>query len=226
MDAARGYCNFTYMQEDAYVAAGVAQKKVKENLVVAADQATKAARQASKAARQLSDKAAVAATPHLKRTRAIYEESVKPHVDKHVTPVVAPVYNQHLVPVLEKAALYQKEALTHLKEGTSKLHKGLVKRFEKDCPVSRRRLKEMDAPAFIMDHMNEACSKPEKTVNRYLLTILVIFVLIFRSFLWRTFWRLFLLPFRIVWFFSPLRFFFPKKTTADAESVTPDTVSR
>jgi hypothetical protein len=197
LQSARSYCNFTYMQEDALATAAVAQQKVKENLVVAADQATKVAR-------QISDKAATVAAPHLHRSRELYDVNVKPHVDQHVSPV----YNKHVSPLLRQIGVHLQDASVALSYQVNAAHNGLVERYSVHCPQARERLENMEAPSFLVEHVANACDDPEGAVNRYLYIALFVLMFVFRSFLWRTLMAVVMFPFRAVWFFSPLRLLF------------------
>jgi len=222
----RSYCNFTFIQEDT-VAAAVATQKV------VADQAVKAADRATKATRSLVETSVKKAEPHVKKTRALFQEHLqpqvdkthdyykqhmKPHVDKHVTP--------YAVPLFEKASILANMVWVKVKALTKAAHSRLVASYKASCPNTLKRLEKMEhAPASMFLHVKQSCHDAEKTVNTFLWTLLYIFVFIFRSFLWRKLIALILLPFQIVWFFSPLRLLFGKRKPVAEDDISDDDTS-
>jgi hypothetical protein len=150
----------------------------------------------------------------LTKTQVYYEEHLKEHVDKHVVP--------YAVPALSKTGVVLNKAWKETFSLTRQVHNRLVQSYKKSCPNTLKKIQQMEhAPECVVKHVQESCRDPVTTVNTFLLTVLFVVVVMSRSFLWRKTVALVLLPFRIMWFFSPLRLLFCQ-TPKNQESSTND----
>mmetsp|Transcript_4973 Transcript_4973/g.7537 ORF Transcript_4973/g.7537 Transcript_4973/m.7537 type:complete len:633 (-) Transcript_4973:108-2006(-) len=221
LHSSRSYCNVTHMGEDTYKAAQVAAK-------LAGERADVAKKQARVLARQASEKAFVVAQPHLKKSRELYNQHVKESVDKHILPryksSVKPVVDAHVWPWVPVLQSNLENAIEKVHIVMQKTHAKIAKEFESACPPIIGKMKAINKdhdgiiPDLVIDKTKEACSAPEESVTYFLWFSLCVFAFIFRSRVMRTFKYIILLPFRIIWFFTPLRFLLPKRRPADPDT--------
>ena len=181
---------------------------------------------ATSATHRLVDAANKAAAPHVKTLRTQYKVHVQPQVDQHVLPVykqhVLPFYQKAVVPLIDKAVELKDEVTPRIAALANHAHGKMVASYKASCPNTRKQLQNMNAPPAYIQRVSEWCQTPEQTVTVFLKIMLGLLILIFRKFLWRTLIGLVLLPFRILWFVSPLRLIFgKKKANEDDGNVTP-----
>jgi hypothetical protein len=219
LQSARPYCNFTYIQEDAVAAAIAIQNVVADRAAKITrhviDSTTKAAEpHAEKMRKSYNNLYNMHVQSQVDKTRTLYQNHVKPHVQKHVLPF----QKQYLAPLLKKLGVLVYKFVVEGKSLASRAHAYLVVSYQSTCPKALEQLSQMDAPPVLVDRVNLSCQDANTTVNAFLWTILVLLALIFRKFLSRNVIGIVLLPFRIIWFFSPLRLLFGKrKQSVDAE---------
>jgi hypothetical protein len=152
--------------------------------------------------------------PQVDKTLTLYQVHVEPHMQKHVLPF----QKQYLAPLFQKICVLVDKIVVQGKSLASRAHSYLVASYQSTCPKALEQLSHMDVPPFLVDHVNISCQNANKTVNACLWILLVLLTLIYRKFLSRSLVRIVLLPFRIMWFFSPLRLLFGKqKQSVDAE---------
>mmetsp|Transcript_148 Transcript_148/g.243 ORF Transcript_148/g.243 Transcript_148/m.243 type:complete len:631 (+) Transcript_148:46-1938(+) len=218
LHSGRSYCNVTHIGEDTYKIAQVAAKAATEKADVAQKQARVLARQAS-------EKAFVVAEPHLKKSRELYNLHLKETVDKHILPhyetAVKPAMEKHVwpwVPVLQSNV---QNARATVSQEMKKTHVKIAKEFEAACPPIIGKLKTLKkehdrlVPDVVVREMKKACSMPEDSVASFLWFSLFCVAFIFRVRVIRTVKFIILLPFRIIWFFTPLRLLLPKGRPVD-----------
>jgi hypothetical protein len=199
----RSYCNFTYIQEDTVAAAVATQKTLVKHATRAAKRATKATRNFVNMSKQKAEPLVKTTKQLLEKhiltkTQAYYEEHLKEHVDKYVVP--------YAVPAMSKTGVVLNKAWKETFSLTRRAHNRLVQSYKNSCPNTLKRIQQMEhAPESMVRHVQESCRDPVTTVNTFLWTVLFVVVVMFRSFLWNKTLALVLLPFRIIWFFSPLR---------------------
>lgn len=197
----------THIGEDAVKAAASAGK-------VAVGRASLAKEKSFKMAQQVAGQAAVIAAPGIKKSQSLYSQHLKQHVDEKIIPV----HKKHVAPVLVVLGRYQKVAKSFAQEFAEKVHSLLIAQFQNTCPKILRSLEKMNSkmdssvPEVLIGHVEESCANPEESVNSFLRAALILLIIIFRSFLWRTTKRIVLPPIRFIWYFTPLRFFFKNRS--------------
>ena len=176
------------------------------------------------------DKAVEAAKPYVDQATA----AAKPHVDK-VTVAAKPYLDQATVatkPYLEKAAVMADETLFPIlaqakeelivameianKKSEETFNK-VVAKYAEECPKASASLKnfakeqDFQIPVSVLQSLDTSCQQPQESVIMALYIVGAIFLLLFRKALLRLVKWLIFLPFRILWFFNPLRFCFGSK---------------
>mmetsp|Transcript_15833 Transcript_15833/g.23979 ORF Transcript_15833/g.23979 Transcript_15833/m.23979 type:complete len:553 (-) Transcript_15833:244-1902(-) len=202
---ARSYCNLTHIQEDAtatMTAAAAAASKI------AAEQAATATRAASKAAE-----------PHIEAGRKalnkLYDENLKETVDKHISPV----HEAHIRPTVSKISEVANSGFQKAKELAAKARRRSISEFKDSCIGFKAHLRQANFPKVVRDFVRQKCKEPEQTIDRFLLAILLFFVIIFRKFLWRTTKRILYFPFRVLWYCTPLPLLFGRKNNTPSVPV-------
>ena len=213
--SARSYCNYTYIEEDAIAAAISIQKVVVDR--------------AAKIFHQVVNLTTKVAEPYAAKMRKLYNIHVQPQVDKtlthyqvhmepHVQNYILPFHKQYLAPFVTKLGVLVDKIVVEGKSLASRGHSHLVTTYQSTCPKALERLSIMDAPPFLVYHLRISCQDAIKTVNAFFWICLVVLTLIYRNFLLMGVIGIVLCPFRIMWFFSPLRLLFGKeKQSLDAE---------
>lgn len=223
---ARSYCNFTYMQEDAMQSAIYAQKVVADYATKAGTKLADASKQVAEATKKVAEPLVLKtrnrliqrSQPHVDKARGLYQQFVQPHVDTYLVPY----YNQYMTPLFGKLVTLMTHSVTQVKSLTTRGHDQLVASYKSSCPSTLERLDQMKAPAIVVTPVQTSCRDPTKTVNTSLWAVLLVMVFLFRSFLWGTAVRMVLLPFRILWFFSPMRLFVGLRTSIKKEEQQAD----
>ena len=179
-------------------------------------------------ARQASEKAFVVAQPHLKKSRELYNQHVKESVDKHILPryesSVKPAMDAHVWPWVPVFQSNLEKAIEKAYLEMKKTHGKIAEEFESACPQVIGKMKTINKehdqiiPDLVIQKTIETCSVPEESITSFLWFSLYVFAFIFRSRLIRTTKYFILLPFRIIWFFMPLRFLLPKRRPADPDA--------
>jgi hypothetical protein len=172
--------------------------------------------QASESADSYKKKANVLYDQHLKdhvdastkKANVLYDQHLKEHVEK-----ARPHYEKHVVPPLEKVGAAAVEAVDVINKSRTAAYTGVVTNFQETCPkilsffVDLKEKKGLEVPASVMESLKHACSEPEEVVSTCFTATLVLLAILFRVTLWRLFTGIISFVFRIIWFFSPLRFF-------------------
>ncbi len=213
LHSARSYCNFTHITEDTTAAVATAGKIASAQLTAAAAVASEhvlvATKTASEQIKVASKVVAHAAEPHIETGRQMYDAHLKEHVDKHLLPI----HEAHVKPALKVAnkniAVARKEASSQMQS----FYRRTISEFKAACPAFKKQLREMQVHPSMQAFLREKCKDPKGTVDRFLAAIAILFVLVFRRFLWRTSRFLIYLPFQIMWYVSPLPLFFPSRKT-------------
>lgn len=188
---------------------------------VASEKVLVATKTASEQIKVATEVVVHAAEPHIETGRQMYDAHLKEHVDKHILPI----HEAHVKPVLKVAnkniAVARKEASNRAQS----LYRRTISEFKATCPAFKKQLRDMNVHPSMQSYVREKCSDPKGTVDRVLLALAILFVLVFRGFLWRTFWFWIYLPFQIMWYVSPLPLFFPsrKKAMPDIAVASPTT---
>jgi hypothetical protein len=205
------------MTEDTTAAVASAGKLATEQLTAAAAIASEKVHVASKVAvEQLTVATKVvakAAEPHIESGRHLYDLHMKEHVDKHVMPI----HEAHVKPALKEANKQIEIATVEASHMAHNIYRRVIAEFKSSCPALKRQLRDMNAHPILRRFVSEKCSDPKGTIDRFLLGLAIVHAFLLRRFLWRTFWFLVYLPFKIMWYVSPLPLFFPSRKTA-----TPD----
>jgi hypothetical protein len=209
----------TYIQEDAFAAAVTIQK-------VVADRAVKVMRQVMdwtnknvmepqvKMTRKLLDSYV---QPQMDELRTLYKEHVDPRVQDHFIPF----HKQYTAPLIAQQKVWIEKVVAESQALARRAHSHLVTSYQSACPQVLKQLTQLDAPSFVVNRVNLSCQDATKTVNAFLWTSAIVLVIYFRKFLWTSLVCIVLPPFRILWFFSPLRLFVGKrKPLAEADEVT------
>jgi hypothetical protein len=205
------------MTEDTTAAVASAGKMATEQLTAAAAIASEKVHVATKVAAEQFTVAtkvvAKAAEPHIETGRHLYDVHLKEHVDKHVMPM----HEAHVKPALKVANKQIAIASVEASHMAQNIYRRTIAEFKSSCPALKGQLRDMKAHPTLQRFVREKCKDPKGTVDRFLLAITIALTFLFRRFLWRTFWFLVYLPFKILWYVSPLPLFFPSRKTA-----TPD----
>lgn len=194
-------------------ASKIATAQLTAAAAVASEQVLVATKSASEQIKVATKVVAHAAEPHIETGRHMYDAHLKEHVDKHLLPI----HEAHVKPALKVAnkniAVARKKASTQMQS----LYRRSISEFKAACPAFKKQLREMQVHPSMQSFVREKCKDPKGTVDRLLAAIAILFALLFRGFLWRTFMFLIYLPFRIMWYVSPLPLFFPSR-----KAVVPD----
>lgn len=193
------------MHEDAAATVATVSK-------VATEQITATTRSVSRTASERFVMASAAldtvAKPHISTGRNLYNQHVKEHVDKHVVPI----HENHVQPVI-----------TTVKDMVSTAYNGMISEFKATCPQLKGQAKDYELHPTVRTFIREKCRDPKDTVNRFLRGVVILLCIIFRNPLWRVLVFVVYLPFRILWYCTPLPLLFPSKTkdaTTNGEPVS------
>ena len=134
------------------------------------------------------------------------DENVKPIYNQHIWPV----YEEHVSPVvraIEGEAVIVAEKTS---KGAKRARSGAARlvRQSSSSALGAMKEKEIDSmlPGWLVSLLDRASSDGEWAFDGLCKSVLIIAAILFRSLLWRLFWDAVCSPFRLVWFFCPLRF--------------------
>ena len=188
----------------------IASAQLTAAAAVASEKVLVATKTASEQIKVAAEVVVHAAEPHIETGRHMYDAHLKEHVDKHLLPI----HEAHVKPALKVAnkniAVARKEASNRMQ----RLYRRTISEFKATCPAFKKQLREMNVHPSMQSFVHEKCKDPKGTVDRFLVAMAILFALVFRGFLWRTFWFLIYLPFKIMWYVSPLPLFFPSRKKA------------
>lgn len=203
---ARPYCNFTYMQEDAAATVATVSK-------VATEQITATTRSVSRTASERFVTASAAlstvAKPHISTGSKLYNQHLKEHVDTHIVPI----HENHVKPVITTVTTF-----------VSNAYNGMISEFKATCPQLKGQAKDYELHPTVRTFIREKCRDPKDTVNRFLRGVVILLCIIFRNPLWRLLVFVVYLPFRILWYCTPLPLLFPSKKVDDASTTNGEPV--
>ena len=145
--------------------------------------------------------------PYVQHSRILYKKYLKDHVDRHFVPV----FEKHVKPGLETASGYLLAVTLRIQSMYNLRRRQLIKSFRESCPGLKWRVKEAALPVFVRTFVSKKCKEPEETVDRFLLFLLISFTLFFRGFLARTLLFVIGLPFKVLWWLSPMGLVFRGK---------------
>jgi hypothetical protein len=190
------------------------EKSVKPHVDKAVEAVKPYVAQATAAAKPYVDKVTVAAKPYVEMATVI----AKPYLEK-----AAVMVDETLFPLFAQAKEEVIVAVEISKNKTQETFNKVVADYAAECPKASASLKtfakenNIQLPVSMLHSMDTSCQQPRESVIMGLYVVGVIFVLLFRKALLRLVKGFILLPFRILWFFNPLRFCFgSKKKTAPA----------
>jgi hypothetical protein len=217
------YCNLTLIHEHSKAAIGSAAQKAKQQLVVAKGVMKQ---QAVYAASRAATQTAVLAEPHVEKSKQLYDMYLAETVQTHALPI----YESHISPLITKAIPIWDRVLSKATAMRSAawmaFHNKLVSQVEIGSKYMIRvfETKQWHVPALVVDALVVSQEHPGVVVDQILYTLGVCLIFLFRRHIWNMMVWVFLLPFRIVWFFLPFRFFVPQKKQPDACKTEKDVV--
>lgn len=239
----RSYCNLTHVKEDMRAAISHATRLASEQAAVATEKALQASRRAadhaavhlsvaakhvSRVANDVAEKASIAAAPHVQKSRELYDQHLKQHVEKlreHHETYLLPVHKKYIVPAIPVVILYATKAKDSLQLLADRAFAALVVGLKKSCPLVLKQLRKMEKRSKyfvgLSPPVQQGCKNPEESVVSLLTALLVIFIVIFRLTVWRVAKGVIFVPFNIIWFFSPLRLLRRKTTKKSQEAKKP-----
>jgi hypothetical protein len=196
---------------DLLFAADAAQKATSEKLgIVTATSIEKS--------KEMYNKAGKAAAPYLDKSREMYDANLKRHVDVAVEKTL-PVYNAHIASKVEKARGIASNFKTKSKEAAKAGFLELSAQYATICRASLSTLKtHKNVSDGVIGFVEKACQDAEKSVAFFVKFSVLVLVLVFRRNICRLFAGIVSSTFSIVWFFSPFRLFFSRKSKKEPET--------
>lgn len=184
------------------------EKNVKPNVDKAVEAAKPYLDKATVAAKPYVDKVTVAAKPYFEKATV----AIKPYLDK-----AAVVGDETVFPLLAQAKEEFIMAMEIANNKNQEAFDKVVAKFAEECPKAFASVKnfakekDFELPVSMLHSIDTSCKQPRESVIMALYIVGAIFVLLFRKALSRLAKWLILLPFRILWFFNPLRILFGSK---------------
>lgn len=196
----RPYVDLTHVANDAYAYAAQTTQSTSATIARAAAPVTEKIVPITK---QVYEAHVV---PPAVKSKELYDLHMKTHVDKAITETAFPIYNAHIAPHL-------KMAKTTAVELGERSFDTLTTRFESFCPTALESFKStqtkmgMKLPPSVMEAAVYSCDHPEEEVALFLKGFVILMALIFHRMIFRVIFGTVRLIVRIVWFFTPLRWF-------------------
>ena len=198
----------TLAQEAMVKARPYYEKSVKPQVDKAVEAAKPYVDQATAAAKPYVDKVTVAAKPYVDKATV----ATKPYREK-----AAVMADETLFPLLAQAKAELVVAMEIANKKTQETFNKVVAKYTEECPKASASVKnfakkkDFELPVSLLHSMDTSCQQPRESVVMALYIVSAIFFLLFRKTLLRLVKWVIFLPFRILWFFNPLRFCFGSK---------------
>jgi len=198
--ANRSYLNLTHVANDAYSYAAQTTQSTSETIARAA---APVAEKIVPITKQVYETHVV---PSAVKSKELYDVHMKTHVDKAIAETAFPIYNAHIAPHL-------KMAKTTAVELGETIFDTMTTQFEAFCPTALESIKStqvktgVQLPPSLMEAAVYSCDHPEEEVAVFLKGVAILVALIFRRLIFRVIFGTIFLVVRIVWFFTPLRWF-------------------
>jgi len=202
----RPYVNFTMIREDSSSFLTRAQTQASKEL-------DKASAKTKTIANEYVTKALDLTAPQRKVVTDLYDENLKDVVEQSIMPNILPVVE----PLIGSAKIKSSEAYEisavvlgdMYATGREYLVSAVI--VGSVSGLSMVNFEAQYIPGFVENSLKYVAENPDDVVDKAIPIWSIFMIYVFRWFLVRTMVSILLLPFRVMWFFSPLRLLFGKK---------------